>query len=101
VEYATSAVLMVRMVLAADESLAAILDRIKLGMAMAAMMRMIATTISSSINEKPFCLRIENLLWKIGLEPNRALPDSFPTPELGHAAIHSVSIQFRFVLRTR
>jgi hypothetical protein len=27
-------------------------------MAMAAMIRMIATTISNSISEKPFCLRI-------------------------------------------
>jgi hypothetical protein len=27
-------------------------------MAIAAMIKMIATTISSSINEKPFCLRI-------------------------------------------
>src|SRR5580693_8340976 len=40
---------------AADESLAAIRARIRLGMAMAAMIRMMATTISSSISEKPFC----------------------------------------------
>src|SRR5260370_8666313 len=39
-----------------DDSLAEILARIKLGIAMAAMIRMIATTISNSINEKPFCL---------------------------------------------
>jgi hypothetical protein len=31
-------------------------------MAMAAMIRMIATTISSSISEKPFCLRIVSSL---------------------------------------
>src|SRR5580692_9186809 len=43
---------------AADESLAAILARIKLGIAIAAMIRMIATTISSSINEKPLCFCI-------------------------------------------
>src|ERR1700678_678736 len=43
---------------AAEESLAAILARIKLGIAIAAMIRMIATTISSSISEKPFCFRI-------------------------------------------
>src|SRR5512140_3727726 len=49
---------MVRMVAAAAESLAEIRARSKFGMAMAAMIRMIATTISSSINEKPFCLRI-------------------------------------------
>src|SRR5271154_3814356 len=41
---------------AADESLAAIRARSKLGIAMAAMIRMMATTISSSISEKPFCL---------------------------------------------
>ena len=58
----TSEVLMVRMVLAAAESFAATRERSKFGMAMAAMIRMMATTISSSINEKPFCLRIcENL----------------------------------------
>jgi hypothetical protein len=33
--------------------------RIKLGIAMAAMIRMIATTISSSISEKPLCFRME------------------------------------------
>jgi hypothetical protein len=38
--------------------LAEIRARSRFGMAMAAMIRMIATTISSSINEKPFCLRI-------------------------------------------
>src|SRR5262249_24043313 len=37
------------------DSLAAILDLIRLGMAIAAMIRMIATTIKSSIREKPFC----------------------------------------------
>ncbi len=52
------------MVLAAAESLAAIRARSKLGMAMAAMIKMIATTISSSIKEKPFCLRIRDLLWE-------------------------------------
>jgi hypothetical protein len=30
-------------------------------MAMAAMMRMIATTMRSSMSEKPFCLRIASL----------------------------------------
>jgi hypothetical protein len=50
---------MVRSVLAAAELLADILDRSRLGIAIAAMMRMMATTISSSISENPFCLRIE------------------------------------------
>jgi len=47
------------MVLAAAESLADILERSRFGIAMAAMIRMIATTISNSISEKPFCLRIQ------------------------------------------
>jgi len=38
----------------AEASLAARLEANRLGMAMAAMMPMIATTISSSISEKPF-----------------------------------------------
>src|SRR5881227_2221238 len=49
---------MVRIELTADDSLAAIRARSRFGMAMAAMIRMIATTISNSINEKPFCFRI-------------------------------------------
>src|SRR5438270_13868572 len=43
---------------AAEDSLAEILARSRFGMAIAAMIKMIATTISNSINEKPFCLRI-------------------------------------------
>src|SRR5579885_2134715 len=53
------AVLMVRMEATADDSLAAMRARSKFGIAIAAMIRMIATTISSSISEKPFCLRIK------------------------------------------
>src|SRR5580698_5378799 len=49
---------MVRTELTADDSLAAIRARNRFGMAMAAMIRMIATTISNSISEKPFCFRI-------------------------------------------
>src|SRR6266404_4498159 len=45
----------------AEASFAAMRERSKFGMAMAAMIRMIATTISSSINEKPFCLRMKSL----------------------------------------
>jgi hypothetical protein len=40
----------------ADASLAAIFERSRLGMAIAAMIRMIATTIKSSMSEKPLCL---------------------------------------------
>jgi hypothetical protein len=42
------------MLAAAEDSLADILARTKLGMAIAAMVRIIATTINSSISEKPF-----------------------------------------------
>src|ERR1700730_11812055 len=49
---------MVRMEAAADASLAAMRARSKFGIAIAAMIRMIATPISNSINEKPFCFRI-------------------------------------------
>jgi hypothetical protein len=49
-------VLYVRSEATADASLAAILERIKFGIAIAAMIKMIATTMSNSINEKPFCL---------------------------------------------
>jgi hypothetical protein len=48
---------MLRTAAAAEDSLAAILARSKFGMAIAAMINMIATTISNSINEKPLCLR--------------------------------------------
>src|SRR5271169_3020128 len=51
---------MVRIPLAADDSLAAIRARSRFGIAIAAMIRMIATTISSSISEKPFCFLIFN-----------------------------------------
>jgi len=46
------------MALAADDSFADILARSRLGIAMAAMINMIATTISNSINENPVCFRI-------------------------------------------
>src|ERR1700729_3763834 len=49
---------MVRTEATAEDSLAAIRARSKFGMAIAAMIRMMATTISSSISEKPFCFRI-------------------------------------------
>src|SRR5258708_36259713 len=39
-----------------EASLAAIFERIKLGIAIAAMIKIIATTMSNSISEKPFCL---------------------------------------------
>jgi hypothetical protein len=50
------AVLYVRKEATADASFAAIFERSRLGMAIAAMIKMIATTISNSMSEKPFCL---------------------------------------------
>src|SRR6185437_3254171 len=58
VVYSMLAVTIERTDAAAEDSLAAILARSRFGMAIAAMIKMIATTISNSINEKPFCLRI-------------------------------------------
>jgi hypothetical protein len=57
-EYVTAEVLIVRIEPTAEASLAAIRDRRRFGIAMAAMMRIIATTISNSISEKPFCFFI-------------------------------------------
>src|SRR5947207_857570 len=58
VEYEISAVITLRTEPTAEDSLALIFARSRFGIAIAAMIRMIATTISSSISEKPFCLRI-------------------------------------------
>jgi hypothetical protein len=49
---------MVRTALTEADSLAAIRARSKFGIAIAAIIRMIATTISNSISEKPVCFRI-------------------------------------------
>src|ERR1700685_1929189 len=49
---------MVRIEATADDSLAAMRARSRFGIAIAAMIRMMATTISSSISEKPFCFFI-------------------------------------------
>src|ERR1700687_1615134 len=49
---------MVRIELTADDSFAAIRARSRVGMAIAAMIRMIATPIRNSISENPFCFRI-------------------------------------------
>jgi len=57
IEYVVCAVLMVRNDETADASFADILLRRKFGIAIAAMTRMIATTISNSMSENPDCLR--------------------------------------------
>src|SRR5580704_6627937 len=49
---------MVRIDATADDSLAAMRARSRLGMAIAAIIRMIATTMSNSISENPFCFLI-------------------------------------------
>src|SRR5207302_9213983 len=49
---------MVRSELTADDSLAAMRARSRFGMAIAAIIRIIATTINNSISEKPFSFRI-------------------------------------------
>jgi hypothetical protein len=55
VAYAVSAVEIVRTLEAAEDSFADIRELMKFGIAMAAMIKMIATTIRSSINENPLC----------------------------------------------
>lgn|SRR6266478_9330018 len=56
-EYAASAAVMLRIEAAADDSLLAILALSKFGIAITAIVNMMATTISSSIKEKPLSLR--------------------------------------------
>ena len=55
------AVFIVRSEATADASFAEMRARSKFGIAIAAMIRMIATTIKSSISEKPFCLVAHSL----------------------------------------
>jgi hypothetical protein len=70
---------MVRIPLAADDSFAAIRARSKFGMAIAAMIRMIATTINNSISENPLCLRISHVpKQSIFEEANREGAGMFP-----------------------
>src|SRR6266478_5656747 len=57
---------MVRIDATADDSFAAIRARNRFGIAIAAMIRMMATTISNSISEKPFCFRIQNCPLPLG-----------------------------------
>ena len=59
----------------AEASLALMRARSKFGIAIAAMIRMIATTISNSINEKPFCLRILLFCPLLGFEPLSSVVD--------------------------
>src|SRR6202030_305633 len=68
---------MVRIEATAEASLAAIFERIKLGIAIAAMIKIIATTMSNSISEKPFCLLrmcIESLLENLCCQSTARIP---------------------------
>src|SRR5882757_2428468 len=83
---------MVRTDATAEASLAAILARSRLGMAMAAMMRIMATTINSSIREKPlsfeFLTHMGELHSRICLQPRRGektKPDG--SSFLGHTTL--------------
>ena len=58
-----SPVVMLRIDATAEDSLAAIRARNRFGMAMAAMIRMMATTINNSINEKPFFSTFHDPFW--------------------------------------
>src|ERR1700675_2138438 len=78
-----AAVFMVRMEPTADASLAAMRDRSRLGIAMAAIIKMMATTISNSISEKPF-----SLLIMIYLSPWRNSPKFLSYSLAGYAAIN-------------
>jgi hypothetical protein len=57
-EYVTADVLIVRIEPTEEASLAAIRDLRRLGIAMAAMIKIIATTINNSISENPFCFAV-------------------------------------------
>src|ERR1039457_2516172 len=70
---------MVRIDAAADASFAAMRARSRFGIAIAAIIRMIATTISNSISEKPFCLCICS-------DPPAEVPRS-------HETIHPVALE--------
>jgi hypothetical protein len=86
VEKAMHAVFNVRSEPTAEAWLAAILARSKFGIAIAAIIRMIATTIKSSISEKPFCLfrilfslaRRSRFIWPVNL--NTGLYKAFARP---------------------
>src|SRR5581483_10537457 len=92
VEYSMFAVTSVRTEAAAEDSLAAILARSRFGMAIAAMIKMIATTISNSINEKPFCLRILVLSLFLFFESSVS---ATRLPVLSQLSCHNLNYQSR------
>src|ERR1700681_718579 len=94
---------MVRIELTEEDSLAAIRARSKFGIAIAAMIRMIATTISNSINEKPFCFRIDLSLSPFGMwsfaDLTRALYSAIEPPTLAPMARSEPESYTFFILR--
>src|SRR5215813_1718826 len=89
--YDTSAAVILRTPLAAEDSFAAILARAILGMAIAAMIRMIATTISSSISEKPFWPRI------YFLAPERRVRPAMDLTCILRAIVHAGNFPSKFL----
>src|SRR5947208_439080 len=65
---------MARMEPTAEDSLADIFARSRFGIAMAAMIKMMATTISSSMSEKPTCLRIFEVVIRLLIDPAGCTP---------------------------
>src|ERR1019366_8700500 len=63
IEYMTAVEFKVRSASTAAASFAVIFERIKLGMAMAAIIKMMVTTISNSIREKPFRFVLRALMF--------------------------------------
>src|SRR2546430_1725930 len=79
---------MVRIALTADDSFAAIRARSRFGMAIAAIIRIIATTISNSISENPFSFCISFSLFSrlasvVSIDPIREFPRISPTTPQG------------------
>src|SRR6202041_37108 len=81
-ESVTSAVTIVRTEPTADASLAAMRARSKFGIAIAAMIKIIATTMSNSISEKPF--------WFLFIvSPGSSAPDSVSYALAGYGSDRS------------
>src|SRR6267154_2032269 len=95
-EKVTAAVLMTRREATAEASLARMRDLRKLGTAIAAIIRITATTRSNSIRENPLCLRIRHLMNTIPWEAQPGTRDRANTESPGgtvsfirHILIHT------------
>src|SRR5579862_1426372 len=85
---------MARMEPTADVSLACILARSKLGTAIAAMIKMIATTIRSSMSENPFCFRI-GMSFASKIHARRGAREE--NLSLHHVNLGSVLVELHFI----